>query len=144
MKYWDSSALLPLLVREESTKALSKLLAGDRSLLVWWGSAVECASALCRLEREGNLDADGVSAALERLAVLRASWHEVQPTDMVRETALRLLRTHDLRAADALQLAAARVASEGRARSLPFVCLDKRLRRAAVREGFRIEPARRG
>jgi predicted nucleic acid-binding protein len=70
---------------------------------------------------------------LERFA---ATWHEVQPLDLLRETALRLLRVHELRAADALQLAAAVIASEGRAGSLPFVCLDERLAAAAEREGF--------
>ncbi|MEW6216460.1 MAG: type II toxin-antitoxin system VapC family toxin [Candidatus Bipolaricaulota bacterium] len=142
MRYWDSSALLPLLIQEETTNVMGKILAADPSLLVWWGSAVECAFALCRFEREGNSDADGVSAALERLVVLRAGWHEVQPSDMVRENAVRLLRAHDLRAADVLQLAAAVVASEGHPHSLPFVCLDARLRRAADREGFPVEPAR--
>lgn len=132
--------MMPLLVREMATETANELLSADRSLLVWWGAEVECTSALSRLEREENLDPSGVSAALRRLAVLRGSWHEVQPSDAVRETAVRLLRVHDLRAADALQLAAAVVASEGRPSSLPFVCLDERLRRAADREGFAVEP----
>jgi hypothetical protein len=49
-----------------------------------------------------------------------------------------LLRVHDLRAADALQLAAAIAAAEGQPASLELVCLDDRLIRAAEREGFPI------
>ncbi len=51
---------------------------------------------------------------------------------------MRLLRTHSLRAADALQLAAARAASEERPDTLPFVTLDERLALAAQREGFAV------
>jgi len=58
----------------------------------------------------------------------------------VREAARRLLRVHDLRAADALQLAAAVVASENRPSTMQIVCLDARLAGAALREGFRILP----
>ena len=38
---------------------------------------------------------------------LEASWNEIDPTDRVRQQAMRLLRVHSLRAADSLQLAAA-------------------------------------
>jgi hypothetical protein len=54
----------------------------------------------------------------------------------VRRTAERLLRTHPLRAADALQLAAALIAADHDPTSLAIVCLDERLRVAARREGF--------
>jgi hypothetical protein len=47
-----------------------------------------------------------------------------------------MLRVHDLRAADALQLAAGVAAAEGRPATLAFVCLDERLAAAAEREGF--------
>jgi hypothetical protein len=60
----------------------------------------------------------------------------VEPTDEIRETARRLLRVHALRAADALQLAAAFVAAERRPPTMTFVTLDERLRTAAAREGF--------
>jgi predicted nucleic acid-binding protein len=53
-----------------------------------------------------------------------------------------LLRVHPLRAADALQLAAAIIAADSEPRSLAFVTLDDRLARAAEREGFPVvEPA---
>ena len=105
-------------------------------MLVWWGSEVECVSALARLERDGALDAVAMTTAIKRLRQLAASWHEVDPGDAVRETATRFLRVHALRAADALQLAAAFVAAERRPSSLEFVTLDERLANAAQKEGF--------
>ncbi len=136
MKFWDASAIVPLLLAEPDRDTLLELLAEDRSMAVWWGTPVECSSALARREREGALAARDASQAAERLNVLAATWQEVLPSNLVRNTAQRLLRVHALRAADSLQLAAAIVASEGDPRSLPFVCLDERLAEAAGREGF--------
>jgi hypothetical protein len=55
----------------------------------------------------------------------------IQPADDVRETAKGLLLAHTLRAADALQLAAALIAAGGQPDDRGFVCLDQRLRAAA-------------
>jgi len=79
----------------------------DSAMVAWWGSPVECWSAFARLSREGVLDETAVQAATERLDTLRQAWVEVLPTEQVRNHAARLLRIHPLRAADALQLAAA-------------------------------------
>ena len=57
MKFWDASAIVPLLVAEEMTRRLQALAAKDSAMLVWWGSAVECISALARLERNTALNA---------------------------------------------------------------------------------------
>ena len=105
-------------------------------MLVWWGSEVECVSAIARLERDGAIEAEGVESALARLKLLAASWHEVDASDALRASAVRVLRVHPLRAADALQLAAAFEACERRPASLDFVTLDDRLATAARREGF--------
>ncbi len=107
-------------------------------MLAWWGTEVECVSALARLERQGAIPPISLTEALKRLRALKSSWQEVQPVEAVKETATRLLRVHDLRAADSLQLAAAILASEHRPSSLNFVCLDERLRAAAQREGFNV------
>ncbi|HEY1300081.1 MAG TPA: type II toxin-antitoxin system VapC family toxin [Stellaceae bacterium] len=101
MKFWDASALVPLVVAEPSTPRLQALAASDPEMLVWWGSSVETASALARLERSAALDARAAVTAFDRLRRLAAGWHEVDPSDLVRESATRLLRVHPLRAADA-------------------------------------------
>ncbi len=138
MKYWDSSAIVALLVEEKATTSLLDLYQRDPVMLAWWGADIECVSALARLEREGGLDASTVVYALQRLRALREAWQEVQPVEPVREAARRLLRVHDLRAADSLQLAAALVVSAHRPSTLEFVCLDARLTGAAQREGFNV------
>ena len=138
MRYWDSSALIPLLVTEEASGAMEALRRDDPAIVTWWGTSVECVSALARLERDGALPAVDVRSALERLRQASHGWVEVPATDDVREQAIRLLRGHRLRAADALQLAAAVVASDFQASTLEFVSLDARQREAAEREGFPI------
>lgn len=110
----------------------------DPVIVAWWGTAVECVSALARLERDGAAGPRSVGAALDRLDALAASWHEIQPTERVRNLARRLLRVHALQTADSLQLAAALVAAEAHPPSLELVCLDERLAGAARREGFHV------
>ena len=141
MKYWDSSALVPLFVEESTTQQLTSAYLEDDLILTWWGSEVECASAIARLERDGDLTLEATTEALRRLTQVSDTWAVVDPGAAVRDTARRMLRAHDLRAADALQLAAAVIASENRPTTLPFVCLDRRLIEAATREGFPIVSA---
>ena len=135
MRFWDTSALVPLLAEEPATAAVQRIYAGSPAI-VWWATPVECGSAIARLEREGALSAKQAADSFRRLDALRVSWAEVEPGEEVREVARRMLRVHALRAADALQLAAAWLASERRPPSLPVVTLDERLRAAALREGF--------
>jgi predicted nucleic acid-binding protein len=139
VRFWDSSAVIPLLVREASSPALRKLAKKDPQMIVWWGTPVECVSALSSLEREWPTAGGAVESALKRLEALARIWHEVQPVEQVRRMSLRLLRVHPLRAADALQLAAAIAASRNNPPDLPLVSLDQRLLDAARREGFPIE-----
>ena len=138
MRFWDSSAIVPLLVAEPATRRLQALVANDHAMLVWWGSEVECVSALARLERDDALSPRSVMLALKRLGQLATAWHEVDPSDVIREAATRFLRVHPLRAADALQLAAAFLAAERRPASLEMVTLDDRLAAAARKEGFAV------
>jgi hypothetical protein len=129
------------LVPEAASDRLRRLHVSDPVVIAWWGAELECVSAVARAERTGRLSAAGAAEGFRRLVGLRRGWHEIEPSEDVREAAKRLLRVHDLRAMDSLHLAAALVASEGRPASLEFVCLDDRLRTAAEREGFGIVPA---
>lgn len=138
MKFWDASAIIPLLFQEPATEAIFKLLEEDPSVLVWWSAPVECVSAIARREREGALKSKAAGEALGRLRWLSEGWQEILPDAAIRSTAQRLLRMHPLRAADSLQLAAAIIAAEHEPSTLDFVCLDQRLALAATREGFRV------
>jgi predicted nucleic acid-binding protein len=140
MKFWDSSALVPLMVPEPETRTLGGLLKADPAIAVWWGSRLECAAALARLERERRITGPHMAQARARLDLLADQWVGISPTPQVRDQAERLLRVHALRSADAHQLAAALVASGHRPGSLEFVTIDQRLADAARREGFRLLP----
>ncbi len=140
MKFWDSSALVPLLLEQPATERIEELLRRDPDLVIWWGTGVECASALARLQREGALARSGLRQAREILDHLQAAAFEVEPVAEVRSRALRLLAVHRLRAGDALQLAAALLWCRERPQKVGFVCLDDRLRLAAGGEGFLVLP----
>jgi predicted nucleic acid-binding protein len=127
LRFWDTSAIVPLLVKENSTAAMQSLYRSDSALFVWWGTEVECISAIARVEREGMVSTSIVFKVINRLKLLSE-----------RKIAKRFLRVHNLRAADALQLAAAFLAAEKDSSTLEFVCLDERLANAARKEGFAV------
>jgi predicted nucleic acid-binding protein len=134
--FWDTSAVVPLLVNEPESARVTELARRDNNFVVWWATPVECASALARQEREGRLTSSDADAARELLAALRSAWIEILASSEVRERAETLLLRHALRAGDALQLAAALTWARGAPRSHAFACLDDRLRLAARGEGF--------
>ena len=138
MKYWDSSALVTLLVYEPQSAERRATIRRDPVIVTWWGSRIECASALNRLERERRFEGDGLDRSMDQLGRLAASWLEIEPLEQLRKRAMRLLRLHPLRAADALQLAAALMAADEDPQRLDLVSSDDRLSRAAHREGFTV------
>jgi predicted nucleic acid-binding protein len=135
--FWDSSALIPLCVHEQSSDKV-KRLAKQLAPVVWWGTTVEIHSAIARLHRSGALDDGGRQAALNRLAVLSRGWREVLPSDKLRDQAGILLNTYPLRSADSLQLASAFIWSQQRTARRKFVSSDLRLCEAAAQAGFAI------
>jgi len=137
MRYWDASALVPLIVAEESSERL-RVLARDGDIVTWCLSAVEISSAIERRAREGALASADRRTALELLAEVAGVWTEVTAIAPVRERACRVLAVHSLRAADAVQLAAALVAAGDRPAGHEFVCADGRLADAAGREGYQL------
>jgi hypothetical protein len=141
MRFWDASAIVPLVVDEPRSAAIDALVDEDSELLVWWGTPVEIVSALARREREGSLTAIETTQAIAALTELTDSWEEIVPSERIRRVATRLLRQYRLRAADSLQLAAALVAADDQPAYLDIVSLDSRLNEVARQEGFRvIEP----
>lgn len=138
MRYWDTSAILPLIVDEPARERLLELYQVDPQIVAWWATPVEIASAVARREREGSLSADEADSALKAAKRLAAAWHEVIASDTIRRTAERLLRVHALRAADSLQLSAALAAAHHDPATLEMICFDSRLTAAARREGFTV------
>ncbi|MCH7857076.1 MAG: type II toxin-antitoxin system VapC family toxin [Gemmatimonadetes bacterium] len=137
MIFWDTSAVIPLIIDEPNTEPLRAVWERDSGMVVWWGTSVECASALARVGRDGIISARQVDVARDLLQTLASSWTEVLPTDGVREHAGRLLLRHPLRAADALQIGAAMIWADDRPTGHPFCTLGARLADVARLEGFR-------
>lgn len=136
--FWDTSALVPLVVEEAASAGCRRLLRERPGVVVWTLTRTEMTSALWRRARDGDLDVGSLPRALARLAALAARWSEITDVDLVRDRAERLLAQHALRAADALQLGAALVLTRERPRNRDFVTADGGLARAAASEGFRV------
>jgi uncharacterized protein len=134
--FWDSSALVPVIVAETRSRELTAAFVADKDATIWWATPLECQSAIQRRHRESPLSAATLGTATARLRAIVEHADSVAPTDEVRRRAARLLAGHPLRAADALQLAAALIWCEEQPHSEVFVSLDERLAEAARKEGF--------
>ena len=140
MKYWDSSALVALHVAQGATQAVRALYAADPVVLTWTMSDVEMRSGIMRLVRERAMTMEQAQAAIARVESFWDEVHAVALADAVKLRAKRLLGLHPIKAADALQLAAALTAVYDNPVGWDFVCLDKTLGDAARREGFFVVP----
>jgi len=140
LKYWDSSALVALVIDEARSPEVRGLYSSDPRVTSWTLSEVEVHSAIERVAREGKLTASRVPGILASFDTFWPGVDSLMSIDAVKIRAKRLLRFHALRAADALQLAAALTAVYDQPAGRDFVSLDDRLRDAAAREGFRVLP----
>lgn len=138
--FWDTSALVPLCVRQQPSPAMTRLLKRYQ-IVVWWATSVEMRSAFERLLRMGQLTAPEHAAAGLRLNRLRRGWRELQPSESLRSQAEIFLASYPLKAADSLQLAAAWVWSAGAPQSCIFISGDAQLLEAARQLGFQIVAA---
>lgn len=138
MRFWDSSALISLVLPESRSRRVASLLPSQ--IAFWWATPIECEGVLVRAGRSGKV---GQSRLLKAKGVLDLIFHqgdEVSAWEAIRDHARRLIAIHPIRAADALQLAAALDWCGGNPNGESFVCLDDRLRGAAALEGFRVLP----
>lgn len=140
MRFWDSSAVVPLIIAQTASMQADRWLSEDSEIALWTLTPVELASAFRRLVREGALGEKEANIAETRADQLIEISHVVTNVETVKGQARRLLRLHTLRAADAMQLGAALEWSGGRPTGRPFVTLDNQLARAAAREGFHVIP----
>jgi len=141
VRFWDSSALVPLVVRQPGSAEVDRWLEEDSEVVAWTLTRVEVVSALRRLVRDGELGERAARQAENVAAALLERTHVVTDVERVKEIAVRLLRVHALRAADALQLGAALIWADGAPGGLVVHTYDRRLATAAEREGFEVRPA---
>jgi predicted nucleic acid-binding protein len=140
MRFWDSSAIIPLLVLEDKTEYCISAFQTDKEIMVWTMSKVEVFSALCRSFKENTLTEGTFELAKKRMTDLFDIAFEIVSISKVKERALRLSQVHTLKAADALQLASVLVATQEVTSKLPIMCFDEKLKQAAKLEGFVINP----
>jgi predicted nucleic acid-binding protein len=138
VRFWDSSAVVPLLVEQAASSRASTWLSDDAGIVLWTLTPVEVVSALRRLVRERALEEAIALRAEDRLAEIIRVSHLVVDVESVKWRAARLLRLHALLAFDALQLGAALHWAEGHPQERTLHTLDERLAVAAEREGFRV------
>ena len=136
MNYWDSSSVIALLAREPAAAGYRAYQ--DEPIVTWWGTSLECISAIARRHREGA-ERRTVAQIYRRLEAMREGWQEVQASEALHRSAARLLKNHPLRAADALQLGAALIASNFEPHSMHFLTEDRRLTEAAEKEGLLVD-----
>jgi predicted nucleic acid-binding protein len=133
--FWDTSALVPLCVRQGITPRAIALY-GLHDVVVWWATPVEIASALIRLVRIKQLDASDWTKARKLVKRLADLWSVIQPSDVLRARSIQIVERYDLRAADSLQLAAALEWCEDAPQGRLFLTTDQKLRDAALLSGF--------
>lgn len=138
MNFWDSSSLLPLVVDEIHSNTAKTIFRQDPQLFIWWGTPIECVSAMARKRREGRLSHDEFMEAREKLRYLEIISTRILPSASLKTTAEALLLRHALRSADALQLAASLVLKNESEMNLSFLSEDNRLCEAAEKEGFTV------
>jgi predicted nucleic acid-binding protein len=137
--FWDTSALVPLCVRQGTTPQAIALYKSCEAV-VWWTTPAEIASALARLVRMKHLNSSDWAKARKLATALADAWSVIQPSDAVRAKAMQLVDRYDLRAADALQLAAALVWCEDVPQGRVFLTADQKLQEAAMLSGFDATP----
>lgn len=136
LAFWDSSAIIPLCVDQAATQTARKL-SEQYDAVIWWATSVEIASAFARLMRMEDIDNAELADAQDYLYRLQTRWREVEPSSSLRTLAEELPARFGLRAADALQLAAASTWTMHRPANRPFLSGDQKLLDAARQMGFR-------
>ena len=133
--FWDTSALVPLCVRQGLTlRAIALYKAYEP--VVWWATPVEIASSLARLLRMKQLNTSEWNKARKLAKRLADSWSVIQPSDSLRSKATQLVDQYDLRAADSFQLAAALTWCEDTPQGRVFLTADQKLSEASLLSGF--------
>lgn len=135
LAFWDTSALVPLCAHQGITPRVFALYR-SYGVVVWWATPVEIASALRRLVRMKQLTPEDWIVSHRLALELAGSWRVIQASNSLGAGAVQLVDRYDLKAADALQLAAALEWCENVPQGKVFLAADQRLREAAVLCGF--------
>lgn len=121
LAFWDTSAIVSLCCFQEKSQTLRQLRR-KYEVVAWWASSIEARSALKHLLQENQISQTAYAEAVKRLEIQSETWRKILPTEKVRNLAVNLIETHNLRTLDALQLAAALVWCFEKPKGRIFVC----------------------
>jgi predicted nucleic acid-binding protein len=136
--FWDTSVLVALCVDQTSTPR-AIWFEGKYRIAVWWATHVEIVSALAQLLRQRKITAAEYAHGKHQAEGMANLWRVIAPSAKIALDARAALERYPLRAADAMQLAAAMEWCEGQPKGNVFLTLDQRLREAASLAGFTLE-----
>ena len=136
--YFDSSALVKLLVQEEGSDLAAELWDGCDAALASRLAYPEVCAALAAADRNHDLSQDDLDVAEQAWERYWASVRPVELTAAVERQAGQLARTHALRGADAVHLASALALADP---DLVIAAWDRRLHAGAATAGLHVAPA---
>jgi predicted nucleic acid-binding protein len=137
--YLDTSALVKLFVVEPASELVAEFTEGSDTVVTSRIAYVEACSALARRRREKLLDA---AAHLRAQKALLERWDDLVTVELDEIDAGDLTSRHDLRAFDAVHLAAAlKVRAYSNDVPFQFCSFDGRQRIAAAAENLVVIPA---
>ena len=135
MRFWDTSAIVPLVTKEEQTPRMQQVIAADGNVAVSFITPVELTSTIWRRGRRWY-DQPSFRRSLFKIAEIEANWMMIDEHEPIIKSARQLITKYVLRSGDAIQLAAALLLAGDHPEDLPFISLDQDLARAARDEGF--------
>jgi hypothetical protein len=137
--YCDTSALVALALDEPGAAAVRTALAAVRRVACSEIGIVELRAGIARAIKLGRMSDRSAERAAERWESVWNSVSALPVTSHLLQRAAGLAEQHVLRAYDAVHLAAAEILSLdlGR-RRVRWICLDRRLDRAAVGLGLHV------
>jgi predicted nucleic acid-binding protein len=136
--FWDTSVLVTLCVDQKSTPQ-ALWFESKYKFAVWWATHVEIASALAQLLRQQKITPAEYAHGKQQAEGMANIWRVIAPSAKIALDARAFLERYPLRAADALQLAAAMEWCEGNPKGNVFLTFDLRLREVAGLAGFAVE-----
>jgi uncharacterized protein len=136
--YFDSSALVKLLVQEEGSDLVAELWDGCDAALASRLAYPEVCAALAAAGRNHDLSHDDLDLAEQAWEQYWASVRPVELSATVERRAGQLACTHALRGADAVHLASALALADP---DLVIAAWDRRLHAGAANAGLQVAPA---
>jgi predicted nucleic acid-binding protein len=145
----DSSALVKRYVQETGTSRVRRLTRRSPSTVIYIAriTAIEVSSAVARRRNDRTLTSKKASSILHRFRQhLAGRYTVIEITPALADAAMRLANTHNLRAYDAVQLAAAldinQKEQDAGFAPVTLISADQALNDAATAEGLTVDDPR--